>query len=65
MFHERTKHIEMGYHLICQKIEEKILQARHVSSGHQLAHLLIKSLGKTEGDVICDKLGIYDICAPA
>jgi len=43
----------------------EIVQARHVSSGHQLADLLTKSLGKTWVNFICDKMGMYDVYAPA
>ena len=37
LFHVRTKYIKMDCHLVRQKIEEKIVQARHVSSDHELA----------------------------
>ena len=32
--HECTKHIEVDYHLVNQKIKKKIIQARHISSEH-------------------------------
>jgi len=38
---------------------------KHVSSEHQLADLLTKSLGRTQVDFICDKRGLYDIYDPA
>jgi len=65
MFHERTKHIEIDYHIVRKKLEKKIVVAKHVSSRHQLTDLLTKPLGGTQVDFICDKLGMYDIYAPA
>jgi len=64
VFYERIEHVEVDCHLICQKIEEKIVLTQHVSSGHQLTHLLTKSFGKTRVDFICDNLEIYDVYAP-
>jgi len=34
VFYERIKHIEVNFYLVRQKIEEKIVQDRHVLSGH-------------------------------
>jgi len=64
IFHERTKHIEVDRYLICQKIEENIVQARHLSSSHQLANLLTKSIKKIRVNFIRDKLDMYDVYAP-
>ena len=61
VFHERTKYIEFDFHIVCKKIKDKIVVAKHVSSRHQLANLLTKSLSKTRIDFICDKLDMYDV----
>jgi len=58
VFHKCTKHIKVDCHVARQKIEKKIVKAQHVSSGHQLADLLTKSLGKLRFDFICDRLGM-------
>jgi len=52
VFHKHIKHIEVNCHLVRQKIEEKIVQARHVSSDHELGDLLTNSLEKIRVDFI-------------
>jgi len=42
VFYERTKYIEVDYHIARKKLEDKIVVAKHVSSEHQLADLLTK-----------------------
>jgi len=65
VFHGRTKHIEVDYHTVHKKLEANIIRAKHVLSGHQLTDILNKPLGKIRVDFICDKLGMYNIYAPA
>jgi len=64
VFYERTKHIEVDYHIVRKKLEDMIVVAKHVSLGHQLADL-IKPLDKISVDFICYMMGMYDVYAPA
>ena len=34
MFHERTKHIEIDYHFIREKIEDRVIKTFHVPTRH-------------------------------
>ena len=42
-FHERTKHIEIDYHFISDKMMMRVISTPHVSSSDQLADIFTKS----------------------
>ncbi|RVW22780.1 Retrovirus-related Pol polyprotein from transposon RE1 [Vitis vinifera] len=65
VFHERTKHIEVDCHFIREKIASGCVATSFVNSNDQLADIFTKSLRDPRIKYICNKLGAYDVYAPA
>nr|CAN75244.1 hypothetical protein VITISV_014212 [Vitis vinifera] len=65
VFHERTKHIEVDCHSIREKITSGCVVTSFVNSNDQLADTFTKSLRGPRIKYICNKLGAYNIYAPA
>nr|CAN72949.1 hypothetical protein VITISV_006443 [Vitis vinifera] len=65
VFHERIKHIEVDCHFIREKIASGCVATSFVNSNDQLADIFTKSLRGPRIKYICNKLGTYDIYAPA
>ncbi|RVX10210.1 Retrovirus-related Pol polyprotein from transposon RE2 [Vitis vinifera] len=65
IFHERTKHIEVDCHFIREKIASGCVATSFVNSNDQLADIFTKSLRGPKIKYICNKLGAYDVYAPA
>ncbi|RVW53098.1 Retrovirus-related Pol polyprotein from transposon RE1 [Vitis vinifera] len=65
VFHERTKHIEVDCHFIREKIASKCVATSFVNSNDQLVDIFTKSLRGLRIKYICNKLGAYDVYAPA
>ena len=65
VFHERTKHIEIDYHFIREKILSRDITTSFVNSNDQLADVFTKSLRGPRISYMCNKLGAYDLYAPA
>ena len=58
MFHARTKHIEIYYHFVREKVALGSLITKFVSSKDQVADTFTKALPRREFDVLRAKLGL-------
>jgi histone deacetylase 1/2 len=44
VFHARTKHIEVDYHFVRERVANKLLQIEYISTGDQVADGFTKAL---------------------
>ena len=58
VFHARTKHIEIDYHFVREKVAQGYLVTRFVRSVHQLADIFTKALPRDRFQVLRNKLGV-------
>ena len=56
--HARTKHIDVRYHELKQRIQDGFIALEHVSTQEQLADILTKPLGKSQFIYLRNKLGM-------
>nr|GEX53671.1 reverse transcriptase, RNA-dependent DNA polymerase [Tanacetum cinerariifolium] len=54
----RTKHLEIDYHFIRDKVQDGFLQTTYIPIHLQLADIMTKALGKVRHSFLSDKLGI-------
>jgi hypothetical protein len=58
IFHTRTKHIELDFHFVREKITAKQLAIRFICSAYQIGDIFTKSLAKTRFKHIRDKFHV-------
>ena len=63
VFHERSKHIEAGCHVMRNKILDGALKTLYVSTKDQLADVFTKALGVESFSKLIRRLGVINIFA--
>lgn len=61
VYHERTKHIEIDYHFIREKIVQGIICTKYTPTHEQPADMLTKGLTKIQHQLLSSKLGVQNI----
>ena len=61
IFHARTKHIEVHYHFVHEKIVEGLIDLRHIKTEDQVADIFTKPLPKEKFFKFRRKLGLYNL----
>ena len=57
IFHDKTKHIEVNFHFIREKIAYGCMTTSFVNSSDQIADIFTKSFKSPKIKYICNKLG--------
>jgi hypothetical protein len=58
VFHDRSKHIEIRYHFICDMVQRGALKLQYISTDEQVADVMTKPLSRVKFEHFRDKLGI-------
>jgi hypothetical protein len=58
LFHDKSKHIEIRYHYICDMVQRGVIKLQYVGTDEQVADVLTKSLSCVKFEHFQDKLGI-------
>jgi hypothetical protein len=61
VFHERSKHIEIKYYFIRDKVQQGEVKLQYIPTNEQTIDILTKPLSKIKLAYLRDKLGILEI----
>jgi hypothetical protein len=58
--HSRTKHIDIQYHFIREKIEDEVIELQYCPSQHMVADVLTKALPKVRHKLLSEEMGLIE-----
>jgi predicted aldo/keto reductase-like oxidoreductase len=61
MFHDKSKHIEIKYYYICDKVQKGEVKLQYISTDEQISDILMKPLSKGNFVYFRDKSGLMEI----
>ena len=61
VFHAHSKHIELDYHFVWEKVASRVLITRFLPLSLQVADIFTKAFPKTSFQVFQFKLGVYKL----
>jgi len=64
VFHDRSKHIEIRYHYICDMVQRGALKLQYISTDEQVVDVLTKPLSRVKFEYFRDKFGIVQMDLP-
>jgi hypothetical protein len=59
-FHDRTKHIEVHYHFLCQLVDKRALVLEYVPTNSQIADVLTKGLVREKHERFATEMGLEE-----
>ena len=57
-FHRRTKHIDVKYFFVREKVIDKTIEISQISTEHQVADIMTKPLDRVRLAYLCDRMGL-------
>ena len=60
IYHAKSKHIELHYHFVREKIESKEIELIYCNTSDNVAHIFTKLVGKIHFEVLRKKLGVEE-----
>ena len=64
VFPERTEHIEIDCHFVCEKVQLGLISTGNVKTGEQLGDIFTKPLSGDRVCYLCNMLGMINIYVP-
>jgi len=61
VFHEHAKHLYIDCHLVCEKLQARVMRLVHVSSSNQTTYVFTKEAEPRKFYECITKLGMVDI----